>query len=179
MPVPVLPLLMVKPEHFIFQLSTKFASIVFTASFTRHQQILLFYIKLEDLHNFGYSIKRIYSLHEKSNFMAEPTLAQVFGANASQTSTDLVIKKSDLAAVGLTAAVINTAESLLLAITLTAQTGLTEDTRDTNIDQSVAITDGFSPSITTRNNAIYLRNTISVEVDKLLSGADVIDPDDY
>ncbi len=111
--------------------------------------------------------------------MAEPTLAQVFGANASQTSTDLVIKKSDLAAVGLTAAVINTAESLLLAITLTAQTGLTEDTRDTNIDQSVAITDGFSPSITTRNNAIYLRNTISVEVDKLLSGADVIDPDDY
>ncbi|MDZ8089027.1 MAG: hypothetical protein RMY16_26275 [Nostoc sp. DedQUE12b] len=46
-------------------------------------------------------------------------------------------------------------------------------------DQSIAITDGFSPSITTRNNAIYLRNTISIEVDKLLTGADVIDPDDY
>lgn len=111
--------------------------------------------------------------------MAEPTLAQVFGANASQTSTDLVIKKSDLAAVGLTASANNTAESLFLAINLNAKEGLTEDNRDTNIDQSVALTDGFSPSITTRNNAIYLRNTISVEVDKPLAGADVIDPDDY
>ncbi|MDZ8085613.1 MAG: hypothetical protein RMY16_08455 [Nostoc sp. DedQUE12b] len=111
--------------------------------------------------------------------MAERTLTEVFGANASQTATDLVIKKSDLASAGLTASGTNTAESLLLAIALTAQATLTDAARDTNIDQSVAITDGFSPSITTRNNAIYLRNTISIEVDKLLTGADVIDPDDY
>ncbi|PHK29730.1 hypothetical protein VF12_30585 [Nostoc linckia z15] len=111
--------------------------------------------------------------------MAEPTLAQVFGENASQTSTDLIIKKSDLSAAGLTAASENTAESLFLAVTLTAKEGLTEDSRDTNIDQSVTLTNGFSPSVTTRNNSIYLRNTISIEVDKLLDGADVIDPDDY
>ncbi|BBD66342.1 hypothetical protein NIES4072_63890 [Nostoc commune NIES-4072] len=110
--------------------------------------------------------------------MAEPTLA-VFGANATQTATDLVIKKSDLVAVGLTPATSNTAESLLIAIILQFKTVLTDTARDTNIDQSIAVTDGFSPSITTRNNAIYLRNTISIEVDKLLTGADVIDPDDY
>nr|WP_322714205.1 hypothetical protein [Nostoc sp. ChiSLP03a]MDZ8215430.1 hypothetical protein [Nostoc sp. ChiSLP03a] len=111
--------------------------------------------------------------------MAEPSLTAVFGTNASQTSTDLVIKKSDLSGVGLTASANNTAESLLIAINLKAQESLTEAARETNIDQSVALTDGFSPSITTRNNAIYLRNTISVEVDKVLTNADVIDPDDY
>lgn len=111
--------------------------------------------------------------------MAEPTLAAVFGANATQTSTDLVIKKSDLTGVGLTPSANNTAESLLLALNLKAQEALTEAARETNIDQSVALTDGFSPSITTRNNAVYLRNTISIEVDKELTGADVIDPDDY
>ena len=111
--------------------------------------------------------------------MAERTLTEVFGANASQTATDLVIKKSDLTSAGLTVLETNTAESLLLAIALKAQATLTDAARDTNIDQSVAITDGFSPTITTRNNAIYLRNTISIEVDKELTGADVIDPDDY
>ncbi|MEH2066986.1 MAG: hypothetical protein V7K47_02240 [Nostoc sp.] len=111
--------------------------------------------------------------------MAEPTLALVFGANASQTSTDIVIKKADLSSAGLTPSATNTAEALLLAINLKAKEGLTDANRDTNIDQSVAITDGYSPSITTRNNAIYLRNTISIEVDKELTGADVIDPDDY
>ncbi|MCF2146459.1 hypothetical protein IQ276_008345 [Desmonostoc muscorum LEGE 12446] len=113
--------------------------------------------------------------------MAEPSLTAVFGANATQTSTDLVIKKSDLTSVGLTPDANNTAESLLLGINLKAQQALSETARETNIDQSqsVALTDGFSPSITTRNNAIYLRNTISIEVDKELENADVIDPDDY
>jgi hypothetical protein len=111
--------------------------------------------------------------------MAEQSLTAVFGSNASQTSTDLVIKKSDLIETGLTPSANNTAESLLLAIILKFKLVLTDTARDTNIDQSVAVVDGFSPSVTTRNNAIYLRNTISVEVDKLLTGADVIDPDDY
>lgn len=35
--------------------------------------------------------------------MAEPTLAQVFGENATQDGTQLIISKADLAAVGLTA----------------------------------------------------------------------------
>jgi hypothetical protein len=65
--------------------------------------------------------------------MAEPLLTAVFGANATQTSTDLVIKKSDLTSVGLTADANNSAESLLVAINLKAQTALTESARDTNI----------------------------------------------
>jgi hypothetical protein len=96
--------------------------------------------------------------------MAEPSLTTVFGANATQTATDLVIKKSDLVAVGFTPATVNTAESLLIGIMLKFKTVLTSDARDTNVDQSVAVVDGYSPSITTRNSTIYLRNTISVEV---------------
>ncbi|MEH1810877.1 MAG: hypothetical protein V7K26_00050 [Nostoc sp.] len=109
--------------------------------------------------------------------MPEPTLAAVFGANASQTATDLIIKKADLP--GLTPSSSNTAESLFVGVALKAQEGLTDVSRETNIDQSVAVTNAFSPTITTRNDAIYIRNTISVEVDKLLPGANVIDPDDY
>jgi hypothetical protein len=111
--------------------------------------------------------------------MAEPTLIQVFGANASQTATDLVIKKADLVAVGLTASANNTAESLLIAIILKFKSVLTDTSRDTNVDQSIAVVDGYSPAITSRNSTIYLRNTISVEVDKILTDADTIDPDDY
>ncbi|MBW4689599.1 MAG: hypothetical protein KME40_32035 [Komarekiella atlantica HA4396-MV6] len=111
--------------------------------------------------------------------MAEPTLIQVFGNNSTQDATDLIIKKSDLISTGLTPSANNTAESLLLAIILKFKAALTDEARDTNIDQSVAVVDGFSPAITTRNNTIYLRNTISVEVDRFLVGADTIDPDDY
>lgn len=111
--------------------------------------------------------------------MAEPTLTAVFGANATQDATTLTITKADLTSTGLTPSANNTAESLLLAIVLKFKAVLTDTARDTNVDQSVAVVEGFSPSITTRNNVIYLRNTISVEVDKLLTGADVIDPDDY
>ena len=111
--------------------------------------------------------------------MAEPSVKLVFGDGATQDATTLTISKADLTSVGLTPSATNTAESLLLAIVLKFKSVLTEAARDTNIDQSVAVVDGFSPSITTRNNLIYLRNTISVEVDKLMSGADTIDPDDY
>lgn len=111
--------------------------------------------------------------------MAEPTLIQVFGANATQDATTLTISKADLVSIGLTPSANNTAESLLLAIVLKFKVILTDTARDTNADQSVAVVEGFSPSITTRNNTTYLRNTISVEVDKILTGANVIDPDDY
>jgi hypothetical protein len=46
------------------------------------------------------------------------TLQELFGASASQTATQLVIKKSDLVAVGLTASANNTAEQLVVAILL-------------------------------------------------------------
>ncbi|MFK0733479.1 MAG: hypothetical protein ACIWVG_20385 [Gloeotrichia echinulata HAB0833] len=46
------------------------------------------------------------------------TLQQLFGENASQSASTLTISKLDLAAVGLTPAANNTAESLLAAMIL-------------------------------------------------------------
>ncbi|MBW4425942.1 MAG: hypothetical protein KME50_16195 [Nostoc desertorum CM1-VF14] len=111
--------------------------------------------------------------------MAEPSLTQVFGTGATQDMNTLTISKADLVSVGLTASASNTAESLLIAIMLKFKEVLTDEARDINIDQSVAVVDGFSPTITTRNDLIYLRNTISVEIDRVLAGADTIDPDLY
>lgn len=48
------------------------------------------------------------------------TLQELFGVNAVQTADELIIKKSDLSAVGLTAAANNGAEQLLIAILLQA-----------------------------------------------------------
>ncbi|MDZ8227526.1 hypothetical protein [Nostoc sp. ChiVER01] len=111
--------------------------------------------------------------------MAEPSLTAVFGSNATQDATTLTISKADLAVTGLTPSANNTAESLLIAIMLKFKLVLTDEARDTNIDQSVAVVAGFSPSITTRNDNVYLRNTISVEIDRILTGAETIDPDNY
>ncbi len=46
------------------------------------------------------------------------TLTQLFGVNAVQTASELIIKKSDLSAVGLTPAANNRAEQLVVAILL-------------------------------------------------------------
>ncbi|MBD2516867.1 hypothetical protein H6G93_17950 [Nostoc sp. FACHB-973] len=48
------------------------------------------------------------------------TLQDLFGVNAVQTATELVIKKTDLVAVGLTPQTDNRAEQLLVAILLKA-----------------------------------------------------------
>lgn len=52
--------------------------------------------------------------------MLSLTLAQLFGVNASQTATELVIQKADLAAVGLTPQSNNRAEQLVVALLLQA-----------------------------------------------------------
>lgn len=83
--------------------------------------------------------------------MAEPTLADVFGANASQSSTTLTISKADLAAAGLTASSDNKAESLLAALILLAKDALTATNFAANSDQSITITNGFN-SIVQRDN---------------------------
>lgn len=108
--------------------------------------------------------------------MAEPTLVQVFGANATQTATDLVIKKSDLAAVGLTAAADNTAESLLVALVLNAGTYLTATNQETNADIQVTIEKGLD-SFTTRNNQNYRQYSYTVDMQKL--DPSVVSPADF
>jgi len=109
--------------------------------------------------------------------MAEPTLQEVFGANATQDATDIVIKKADLA--GLTPSASNTAESLLSGILLTAKPTLSSTNFASNIDQSLSIENGFS-SFTTRgtNNAAYRVDQLNVNLAKLDTGA-TLDPDDY
>ena len=109
--------------------------------------------------------------------MAEPTLQQIFGANATQTATTLTISKADLAAVGLSASATNTAESLFVGIMLLAANYLTEANQQTNPDIQVTVVDSFQ-SLTTRNNQQYRQKTYSLNLQKLDASVG-IDPDDY
>lgn len=113
--------------------------------------------------------------------MAEPTITEVFGAGASQTGTTLTIDKADLAAAGLSTATENTAESLLAAILVLAQTTLTESNFETNSDQSVTVVPGFS-AIVQRDDgtgvfADYRQTQFNVNFHKADGGG--FDPDDY
>lgn len=113
--------------------------------------------------------------------MAEPTILEVFGANATQTATTITIIKADLSAVSLTASASNTAESLLAAIVLKAQAALTQAAFEANPDQSVVVEPGFD-SIVQRDNGAgtfvnYRQNQLTVSLYKPDAGG--IDPDDY
>ena len=109
--------------------------------------------------------------------MAEPTLAQVFGSNATQTSTTLTITKADLASTGFTPNAANTAESLLAAILAFAGNSLTESNQNSNPDQSIVIDNSF-PSVMFRNNVNYYRKTKSISFDKIDANAS-FNPNDY
>ena len=109
--------------------------------------------------------------------MAEPTLQEVFGGSATQDENTVTISKSDLAAIGLTAKVDNTAESLFAAIVQLAQQNLTEDNRDTNIDQSVTITDNL-PNLVTRNDENYRQESKTINFEKE-DDQSTFNPDDY
>lgn len=109
--------------------------------------------------------------------MAEPTLIEVFGANATQSATELILNKSDFAAIGLTADAANTAESLFAAIVALAQQYLTEVNRDSNSDQSIYIEDGL-PNLITRGENTFRQQTKSITFEKL-DNQSTFDPDDY
>ncbi|MHC5825573.1 MAG: hypothetical protein ACYT04_59410, partial [Nostoc sp.] len=80
---------------------------------------------------------------------------QVFGANATQTSTTVTITKADFAATGFTSATTNTADSILAAIIAFAETNLPDTTASTDPTQTIGIADGYQ-SITTISNTQYL-----------------------
>jgi hypothetical protein len=143
-----------------------------------HPRLFRLYIKLEDLHKTISRIKRIYSLHQKIQFMAEPTLQQIFGAGAVQDVDSITIAKADLVATGLTASASNTAESLFTAILLKAKAHLTTANQSANIDQSIVVGDGFGANIVIRNENEYRQDNLTITLDKFL-GASTIDPDDY
>lgn len=110
--------------------------------------------------------------------MAEPTLQEVFGANATQTSTELIISKTDLAAMGLTASSSNTAESLIVAIILQASSYLNDTSQDTNSDIQVTLNQGTTPSIISRNSLNYRQVTFDVNL-QTPDLSTTIDPDNY
>lgn len=107
--------------------------------------------------------------------MAEPSLVQLFGASATQDATTLTIHKADLT--GLTPSATNTAESLLAAIAVFAQTTLTTANQASNTDQSITITDS-NDNIVTRSSIPYRRKTKIIAFDKP-DNASAFDPDDY
>ncbi|MEM7712030.1 MAG: hypothetical protein AAF349_00300 [Cyanobacteria bacterium P01_A01_bin.68] len=109
--------------------------------------------------------------------MAEPTIQQIFGANATHTDTELVIKKSDLIAAGLTPAANNTAEALFAGIVAHAQITLTDTNQESNPEQSVIIEDSLD-SLITRNDSTYRQKTKSISFEKLDTETG-FDPDDY
>ena len=106
----------------------------------------------------------------------EPTLQQVFGANATQTSTTLTITKADL--LTLTPQTSNTAEALFTAILLTAKNYLTTANQNSNDSQSITIADGYVPSFVVRDNITYRQDDITVSLQKA-AGSVAIDADDY
>lgn len=109
--------------------------------------------------------------------MAELTLAQIFGANATQDATTLTIHKADLVGTGLTPSSTNTAESLLAGVVVFGQTTLTSANQLLNTDQSITITDS-NDNITTRSSVAYRRKTKIIAFDKVDTGT-AFDPDDY
>jgi hypothetical protein len=106
--------------------------------------------------------------------MAEPTLQEVFGTNATQTSTTFTITKADL---GLTSNASTRAEQLFAAILKFAQTNLDSASFDTDIDHSIKIENGFR-SYTTRNNVEYDVKQLSVSFAST-STSSTINPTDY
>jgi hypothetical protein len=111
------------------------------------------------------------------NIVTKPTLIQVFGANATQTATDLVIKKADLVAIGLTPSATNSAESLLMAIALNSKTTLSTTNRTSNPDQSLAIEEGYA-QIANRGTNQYYQSSFNLTAQKI-NNTPAIDPDDY
>ena len=98
--------------------------------------------------------------------MAEPTIQEIFGPNATQTETQLIISKADLATVGLTPSADNAGEPLFASIIAYSEQSLTETNREANIDQSIVIENQL-PGNTTRNNQNYRQFIKSITFEKL------------
>lgn len=108
------------------------------------------------------------------------TLNQLFGNSAIQTGNELIIKKSDLVAVGLTPLPNNHAEQLIIAILLQALSNFEGELVDEHGDiivisndiavsyanhQSYELIDVFRAEdyVKERNSQVYLTNTIVIE----------------
>lgn len=110
--------------------------------------------------------------------MAEPTLTEVFGDNATQTSTTITISKADLAATGLSAASNNTAESIVIALMMKISATLTETARATDlVTRNVTVSYAGQDVISQQGNP-YRRDVWNTVAYKSTTTA-TVDPDDY
>lgn len=108
--------------------------------------------------------------------MTEPTLVQVFGSNATQDSSNLVISKSDLAQIGFTASSENTAESLLAALILKAGEYLTEANQEASgKDMSITI-EREQDTILIKDDEQYRQYQFTINMERL-EPESAIDPD--
>lgn len=111
--------------------------------------------------------------------MAEPTLPQIFGNNATQTATQLIISKADLSTVGLTPQDINSAESLFIAVFLLGSRYLNSANQISNPDIQITIADGIpAQSLVTRNSQQYRQRLFALAAQRPDAGA-ILDPDDF
>jgi hypothetical protein len=111
-------------------------------------------------------------------FMAEPTLVEVFGTGATQDADTITIQKSQL---DLTASANNRAETLLAAIIKKAQDRLTGEEFNASLDQSILIAPGYDSLITrsvggTTGQYYQTQLTLNFARVQLSSG---LTPDDY
>lgn len=109
--------------------------------------------------------------------MAEPTLAEVFGANATQTATTVTIDKGDLSVTGLTASASNTAESLMAAIIKRMLSNLTVENQLLNPDQSISLQIA-NPTIYQSPHGDRYRQTVLISFDNPHTDPGIL-PDDY
>jgi hypothetical protein len=110
--------------------------------------------------------------------MSEPTLQDIFGANATQTATEIIIKKADLP---MTAVANNRGEQAFSAIVKHAATALTPANYTANADQSISIAPGFEQIIYRTVNstqAAYLQTPLNINFTKGQTSAGIT-PDDY
>jgi hypothetical protein len=112
--------------------------------------------------------------------MAKPTLAEVFGPNATQDANTITISKADLATVGLNASANNTAESLLAAILFKAETGLYEGVWNDRPECNIYINRPLSGIKTRPDGTEYEFAAYQVNLFKpIQTGPIPLDPDDY
>lgn len=119
--------------------------------------------------------------------MAEPTIAQVFGAGATRLangaaapSAGLFIPDSVLMNAGLTTPSTATAEGHLVAVLIQAKGYLSQANFDANVDQSIYVADGFT-SFQNRgpNNDNYRIDQPFVISLARLDNVSTVDPNNY
>ncbi|WP_353931432.1 hypothetical protein WJM97_02210 [Okeanomitos corallinicola TIOX110] len=93
--------------------------------------------------------------------MAEKSLQDVLGSNASQTSTQIFLDKTDI---GLSPSESHSADQIISAIAITAKPILNQAQFDAEYEQKVYISEGFK-SFTSKNDGT---NDIEHRVDQIV-----------